>query len=316
MNSGQFLLGVLVGLLLCGAGWHFRSKGSTLKEAIRTRLRRPRVTQGDALEPRAPEVEIQPRVPDHGNIRPVFGEEADPVEFGVDIHEFPEMKSPVTRFEDFNRRLFILHPAQKTTRVWPNTTADDFATRIRGMTLETAKEQIALRLRPRYPVILDTHGHWSWASAQLEQNPDFTDEIVSAYLDLPVERRPVVVSVGVRTADPAFTFIRYGFEDFRVTLADTRYHLGACLRYLMDAIFAPRVDWLWVSVARMRQTVIREFETDEALKRANEGTLYLEQEKETAKREREHQNRFVSLWQHRIAQEDKPLAADTEEAIP
>jgi hypothetical protein len=106
-----------------------------------------------------PVVEIAP--PDYGNIRPVLGEERNPDLSDEEIHEFPEMGEASTRFEDFNRRLFIVSAADKgKAGEWTKTTADDFATHLTGFSLSRLTEEIHRRLRPRYPVILDTYGYW------------------------------------------------------------------------------------------------------------------------------------------------------------
>ncbi|MFB2553790.1 hypothetical protein [Ensifer soli] len=251
-----------------------------------------------------PVIEIHP--PDFGNIRPVRGEEKDPTSYGPDVHDFPEMGTPATCYEDFNRKLFIVFPASRKSGVWPNTTSDDFPTKIKDISLDALKEEIRLRLRPRYPVILDTYGHWSSASYQLEQNPDYTDEFVSSYLAIPEARRPVVVSVWPPEKDGSFTFIRYGFEDYTLTLASMRFHLRPCLVLLMRTMTGPRDQWLWLSVARMRQTVIRAFQADEARKRENQATSYLEQQTLRAKQEAEHRNRFIALWNNRVTENGKP----------
>lgn len=312
MSWQSFILGVVAVFVVLKLRQHLRKQGvTTLDDLIENILRifssEPQRAPAPDLPVPEPVVEIKP--PDYGNIRPIRGEEQDPEILGPDIHEFPEMKTAVTRFEDFNRRLFILGSSKEDRDVWPNTTADDFATRIRGMTREKVQKEIHLRLRPRYPVIFDTHGFWTYASAQLEQDPDYTDAVVSTYLNIPVDSRPVVVSVSTPDENPALTFMRYGFQDFRITTTDTRFHQAACLAFLMHAQFGPREGWLWLSVARLRQTVIRAFEATEAKKRENQATQYMVQQAEAAKRETEHKNRFVTLWRNRLPASPASLPA-------
>jgi hypothetical protein len=164
---------LIVGILLLTAV--FREK---LKTLFQTLLKSFQLSHNagwvSEIEPE-PAAEIPPA--NFGNIRPVLGEDADPTEFGPEIHEFPEMGEPATRFEDFNRRLFVKLAAAPHDK-WPTTTSDDFPTPLNFANEAEAIEAIGRHLRPRYPVILDLHGHWAWASKQLEQDPDFKDDIV------------------------------------------------------------------------------------------------------------------------------------------
>lgn len=305
MSLESFILGAVAVFAVMKIRQLLSKSGiSTLDEFIERAVRffsSERRTGAATPEAIAAEPQIEIMLPDYGNIRPIRGEEQDPEEFGPDIHEFPEMKPPITRFEDFNRRLFIVHVVSETKDHWPNTTADDFPTRITGMTLDAVKSEIQLRLRPRYPVILDTFGYWAHASAQLEQEPDYTNDVVAPYLALPHDQRPVVVSVTARQPTPSLTFMRYGFADFPVSQGDTRFFLNPCLTYLMTALFAPREEWLWLSVARMRQAVIRAIQANEAKRREGEATQYMAQKVEARRKQAEHENRFVRLWRPRIA---------------
>lgn len=261
---------------------------------------------GDATpaEPQSePELEIEPPPVNFGNIRPVRGEERDLDVFGTEIHEFPDMKSPETRYEDFNRRLFILWTSADdydSDSVWPNTTSDDYPTRITGMSTKRALEEIRLRLRPRYPVIYDTYGHWGEASRQLEYNPDFRDDLVDTYLAIPENQRPVVVSHVAAGSSGQFRYLRYGFEDFTLTVSDMRSHLRACLALVLKTLIGPREMWLWFSVARMRQTVIRAYQQTEAERRKTAAVISLERATIKAKQENEYKNRYLALWRNRI----------------
>ncbi|WP_132665631.1 hypothetical protein [Rhizobium sp. PP-CC-3G-465] len=269
----------------------------------------PVIQPPQKAEQAEPAIELAP--PDYGNIRPVWGEETDPTEFSSEVHEFPEYRPPVTRFEDFNRRLFILHPGTNAKEAWPNTTTDDYPTKIHNVSSSAVVAQIRLRLRPRYTVLFDAYGHWAYASRQLEQNPDYTDEYVETYLAMPEAERPVVVSVHTADKDGRFIFMRYGFENFPITHYGLRFHLKACLIALFKALTGPREQWLWFSVARMRQTVIWTFQLDEAQRLANEANSYLEQQAIQAKKDNEEKNRFLALWQHRIQFDAERAAPDT-----
>ncbi len=317
---GSFILGVLVTVVAMYMLYQNQDGARKAFEQFAERWLGRRGSQVEEAPPNSPPSVIEPPLviepPNYGNIRLMLGEDADLTEYGPDVHEFPETKQPTTRFEDFNRRLFILSPAAQDRRVWPDTTDDDFPTRINGMTTEGALAQIRLRLRPRYPVIYDTYGHWAAASQLLEQDPDYNDIIVSTYLALPEEKRPVVVSLASGLSEgAAYTFMRYGFQDFRVTQYAMRFHQEACLALVMSLMVAPRKDWLWLSVARMRQTVIRAFQANEAKRRESQATDYMEQQTQAAKKAVAHQNRFLALWQNRVEPQQAKLASpDSAEA--
>lgn len=248
-----------------------------------------------------PVIEVPP--PDFGNIRPIVGEERDPDEFGPEIHEFPETREAVTRFEDFNRRLFIASIATRDSQPdWAKTTTDDFATMLKGFTVTRLTEEIRTRLRPRYPVVFDTYGYWAAASRALEMNPDYEDEIVQAYLAIREEERPVVVSISSVNKDGAFTFLRYGFEDFSIRVGTMQPHVNTALTFILDRLRGSRTEWLWFSVARLRQHVVRVAQEDEQKRLALQAVAYLENQAEQARSEAEHDNRFVKLMRHKINQ--------------
>lgn len=249
-----------------------------------------------------PVIEVPP--PDFGNIRPIVGEERDPEEFGPEIHEFPEIREAATRFEDFNRRLFIVTIAPRDTQPeWTKTTTDDFATVLKGYSLARLDHEIRTRLRPRYPVILDTYGYWASASRALEMNPDYEDEIVQAYLAIKEEERPVVVSLSSINKEGAFTLIRYGFEDFSIRVTTMQPYVNTALTFVLDTLRGPRTDWLWFSVARLRQNVVRIAQADEEKRLALQTVAYLANQAEKARSEAAHDNRFVQLFRHKINQQ-------------
>lgn len=264
------------------------------------------------IEPPKPEPElpvVQPP-PDYGNVRPVLTEQMDLDEFGPEIHEFPEMGPPVTRYEDFNRRLFIAIKRDGDAD-WPDTTSDDFPTLLSG-TAAATYDAVRKHLRPRYPVIIDHFGWWAAASSLLEQDPDYTDPVVEAYLAIPEYQRPVVVSSRSGSSGGPLVFMRYGFEDLKITLTDLRFYLTPGLSHLMEVQIGDRSGWLWLSVARMRQTVIRKAQADAALARANETARFLE-EQTKARREGLRGNRYRSLWDVRAS---VPALIETESAEP
>lgn len=259
-------------------------------------------------QPPAREVEIElltddlvPSTPDYGNIRPVRGEEDEPTEFGPLIHEFPEQKAPETAFEDFNRRLFIYVPAERANGKWPDTTDDDFATLITGLSYSDLMAQAGLRLRPRYPVIIDNYGWWAAASAQLEHDPDYADSVTRTYLSVPEAVRPVVISRRPGLEKGALIFLRYGFENWVLGAHALRFHYDASLRHILAMFIGARRDWMWLSVARLRQTVIRAAQSEAAAAAEAERQQAAENERYLAtqiKRKREELagNRWRHLW--------------------
>lgn len=253
-------------------------------------------------EPEQPAAEsvIAPPPPDYGNIRPVVGEETDPEVLGPDIHDFPDMPPPATRYEDFNRRLFIVSPQVPESTPWPKTTADDFPTKLPKTAIPELLYSIRRRLRPQYPVIYDGYGYWAQASYQLEQNPFYTDDFVEAYLAIPEGQRPVVVSVATYDRNGHFRFMRYGFVDYVLTTDRLRLYVQDCLRLIMAAMIGPREDWLWFSVARMRQTVIRAAEESAARKRESEAAAYMDEQIVMGRKKAEQANRFLALWKSRL----------------
>lgn len=320
---GTSLTELLLGAAIAIAAVIFAvSRSKTLKDAfarwITEQLTRIGLNQEDPSPP-APEPEILPEPgpesepepepeplvelppPDYGNIRPVLGEEIDPEEFGPEIHEFPEVREAATRFEDFNRRLFIASVVFKDVEAeWTKTTTDDFATVLKGFSLTRLTEEIRTRLRPRYPVILDTYGYWAAASRNLEMDPDYRDEIVDAYLAIPEEERPVVVSVSATNRDGTLIFMRYGFENFTLRFVTLHPHIRTGLAHALDTLRGPRENWLWFSVARLRQYAVR---ADAEKRLELEAAAYLESQTEQARRESEDRNRFVKLFKHRIDQQ-------------
>lgn len=203
-----------------------------------------------------PEPEPAPE-PDIGNIRPVESERSDLALFEPDVHEFPEHKPPTTRYEDFNRRLFIHFVNDKGRNMaLPATADDDFPTALRETSDHNIDGIIRRFLRPRYHVIHDEYGWWAAASRLLENDPDYTDAVVETYLAIPEATRPVVISRYPGNPKGALAMYRYGFATYRLHIA-VYTGIKECLAYLLDKFMAPRNDWQWFSIARMRQVVVR-----------------------------------------------------------
>lgn len=213
---------------------------------------------------------------------------------------FPERKAqPVTPFEDFNQRLFILK--DQTPFTWPERLIpNDYATVIAG-DIEWARHEIHLKLRPKYPTILDTFGWWAEASKMLELNPYTQDPVVAAYLAIPLARRPVVISRpynAERNDTGQLEFFRYQFTKFVFDRKFLSGHPVEMLREAMTALTGPPGGWWAFSAARARKKVL---DADMEQASRNEALHALEQGLRAAV----HKNRFAALWE---------LPADTEGA--
>jgi len=202
-----------------------------------------------------------------------------------DLVKFPSRPAPVTPFEDFNQTLFVLNEGAPH---WPDEpSANDYPTIITG-TLEFAEDQLKRKLRPGFPTIVDTCGWWDRASRQLELLPSYKDDVVKAYLALPVGQRPIVISRPFKDqykGSERITFCRYGYEDFTLAL---KYLAGPTDRILLEtmrAFMATDNAWLLFSPARVRKLVL------EAASKERSATAFDEQLRQAA-----HANRFAALW--------------------
>jgi hypothetical protein len=248
-----------------------------------------------------PDPEPEPAPPNYGNVRPVPREQNDLVEFGPEVHEFPEYREPATRFEDFNRRLFIHHVSEKGgAAALPETTVDDFPTKITGISDEKLAQLVVSKLRPRYPVIYDPFGWWANASALLELDPDYADEVVRAYLALPEAVRPVVISRQPGLDNGYLQVYRYGFAKLHLPLFAFRYHLEGCLNYLLATLIRTRSDWLWFSIARMRQEVVRGARSREEAEREQASKVQKLMQSELEEARRGSGNRWRAIFATKV----------------
>lgn len=231
-------------------------------------------------------VELLP--PPEGNVLEVPSESTDLDEFPDTVHIFPDRITPITRFEELNWRLFVASFAD-TREVWPETSTNDFPTRLTFKTSGELATSIAIRLRPKYPVIVDRRGWWAASSSRLEMSPDDPDLIADLYLSMPAERRPVVVSYSVSEPNMAISFYRYGFQPFHLFESQIQPYPVDALRYIFDAFTGDRNGWKWFSIARMRQHVLR-------TNRRVEEQVKIAQEKDAEKKRVAHANRFAALW--------------------
>jgi hypothetical protein len=249
-------------------------------------------------------VEVRP-VPPAALLRAVYGNiqsiaaEADDPKPNAEQHVFPDREEPKTRFEAFNQRLFLITPS--ATVYWPVSRVSDFATELSGP-ISAILAQAHLKLRPYHPIIYDPAGMWAQTSMRLETDPEYQNPVVEAYLAIPLERRPVVLSQKIdRQLEPKDTlsFYRYGFEPFTLSLETMVPYIGDCLTELMSAVADSRERWLWFSVARMRQAVAVQNKAMDAVR------AFLEQEAE-AEQADEHRNRFAVLWNIRTMGAETP----------
>jgi hypothetical protein len=253
-----------------------------------------------------------------GNILPVPGEDESPDISGPDIHRFPEKTGPAeTRYEEFNWRLFTYVDELQPTVDWAPTLLNDFPTDLKGSTQQIMRE-VERRLRPAYPVIFDLYGWWSYASRQLARNPRYSDVVVRAYMEIPADQRPVVVSrIGaVVPPERKLLLLRYGFQPFPLTDEDIDFDHVAGLRLAFRALLGPRRDWLWFSVPRMRYEGIRANEELRQRVEAKERVAAWLQEEIQKKAQFAYANRFDQLFDRQRKAPVKLPANETIAANP
>ena len=206
------------------------------------------------------------------------------------VHVFPEPRDPVTRFEEFNAKLFLYENAE--TPLWSGSLDNDFGTKISG-DFAWLEGEIKKRLRPSFPVLYDPFGLWAAASKELEMDPHFADPIASAYLSLPRDVRPVVISktgdaprtnaTAKKTPEPKrLKLYRYGFVDYRFDRKFLEDYPADLLTGLLRALSGPEDEWEAFSPARLRGAVLDENREEEAHRQAMAS--------------HQHANRFAALW--------------------
>jgi len=212
----------------------------------------------------------------------------------TNIHAFPEMREPVTRFEEFNAKLFVFTASE--TRRWDASLDNDFSTELTG---ERAwvQEEIKKRLRPKFPVLYDPFGLWAKASTNLELDPHHNDPTVTAYLQFPREKRPVIVSEvrheasAAKKDNPKFVLYRYGFVDYEFDRKFLDDYPSDLIHGLLKAFSGSDEEWESFSPARLRKDVLE----------ANRE----EEEHRQAMASHQHANRFAALWQLREEETDE-----------
>jgi hypothetical protein len=207
------------------------------------------------------------------------------------VVQFPKAEAaPVTPFEDFNRTLFVLEDSADFS--WPEKIhLRDYPTTIKG-DYDWARQQIYDRLRPVFPTIFDTYGWWAEASSQLELNPSADHPVAKAYLAIPLNRRPIVISRKRLATDPVFPkleFFRYQFEPFEFDPQFLRGNQAQALYQLMLTFTGDRREWWLFSPARLRKSLLDRWNT-EASAHAEEEAFAEQIRKAT------HANRFAALW--------------------
>ncbi len=267
----------------------------TKNHSVIQRLKRVWKKLGDLLR-REPEVVAQkPATPvqvtsaEPGNVPRLKAELGkEPATKGV--HIFPHPREPVTRFEEFNARLFLYEGAE--TPRWDKSLDNDFTTRVSGE-LSWLDSEIKKRLRPKYTVLYDPFGLWATVSKQLEMDPHFDDPIASAYLSLSRDKRPVVISktgdaprsdaTTKKQPEPTkFKLYRYGFTDYRFDRKFLEDYPTDLLTGLLQALSGPEDEWEAFSPARLRSAVLEENREEEAHRQAMAS--------------HQHANRFAALW--------------------
>tara|TARA_R110002073_G_scaffold8068_1_gene45128 strand:- start:27585 stop:28487 length:903 start_codon:yes stop_codon:yes gene_type:complete len=251
----------------------------------------------ESKEPAPPPVVVKPvqsKSTEPGNV-PRVKAEVGKEPPSTNLHVFPETREPVTRFEEFNAKLFTFTPSE--TRRWDASLDNDFSTDLTG---ERAwvQEEIKKRLRPKFPVLYDPFGLWAKASINLELDPHHNDPTVIAYLQFPREKRPVIVSEvrheasAAKKDNPKFVLYRYGFVDYEFDRKFLDDYPADLIHGLLKAFSGSDDEWESFSPARLRKDVLE----------ANRE----EEEHRQAMASHQHANRFAALWQLREEETAEP----------
>lgn len=206
------------------------------------------------VSPLPPPVPAPPPRPDikYGNIAAIPAEQEQAPDLSL-VYEFPEKAPPTLRFADLNTRLLIVFRSNGgVRRVYPEKISDEPA--FYGGTQAFFDHLVRKQLRPAYPTILDPGGLFTAYSALLEREPFARYPLIDAYLAIPIERRPVVVSVPLpeRKETKTLVFCRYGFEDFHLNLDFLGPNWPTSLRHLFGAFLGTPLEWSNFSHARLR----------------------------------------------------------------
>lgn len=200
-----------------------------------------------APPPKPSEPEIR-----YGNIPAILQEQEEEPDLS-EVYVFPEKASSALRYADFNTRLIVVANSSDGTRRVHAVRVSDEPARYRGSPTFIA-HLIKAQLRPAYPTIFDPDGIFALNSAMLEREPFLSNAIVDAYLGIPAERRPVVVSVipPNKEGGKQLVFCRYGFEDFRLQLDFLNPNWPTSLRLVLSAFLGTPLEWSNFSHARLR----------------------------------------------------------------
>lgn len=205
--------------------------------------------------PPKPEPVPEPE-PEVGNVKPEKSEWGTEPETSK-AYVFPERTPAVTRYEDLNRRLIVLTESSTVMHSWslPLRALDDHPVHV-SCTVRTMHQAIKNELRCAYPVIIDPLGWFAAASRELERNPYFNNSLVQAYLSIPEQRRPVVVS-HAKPLEKAnkLGFLRYEFQDYSLDVSFLNPHSEQSIAYVFEQFLQPRDVWLWFSPARLRKHI-------------------------------------------------------------
>ena len=197
--------------------------------------------------------------PEIGNVKPRAREWDQPIQ-PTDGYEFPDRPTPVTRYEDFNRRLIVYagEMVELPGGRLPLRAFNDHPCEI-SCSATSAMAAAEKELRPSFPVIHDCMGLFSSISLRLERDPYYRDAITDSYLAIPEASRPVVISAQ-KPDDKlkVLTFLRYGFEDFSLPSSFLNPYPEQSLSYIYSQFIGDRELWLWFSPARLRKHVTDE----------------------------------------------------------
>lgn len=203
----------------------------------------------------------EPKIPEliYGNIPAVPDEQGAEPDHS-EIFVFPEKGPPLLRYADFNTRLFVVASSNEgIRRIYPERVCDD-PVYLRG-NQAFVNNLCRRQLRPAYPTILDPGGMFALASLQLQREPFASSPVIDAYLEIPRDRRPAVVSImsgpasgaGEKKETPQYlVFCRYGFRDFALQLDFLNPNWTTSLKHLFAAFLGSDLDWSNFSHARLR----------------------------------------------------------------
>jgi hypothetical protein len=242
--EATFLYALIVVGLVGGVALLIGKAGCmTVLRAIGTRL--AQLAQPSDLPP---EPELK-----HGNIPIISSEQENEPDLSL-VFKFPDKAPPTLRYADFNTRLFVVTGSDDGPRQVSPERVSDEPTRLHG-NKAFIDYLVRNQLRPAYPTIIDPHGLFAISSSMLQREPFLSSPLISAYLNIHRDKRPVVVSIPLLSEKPgvkSLLFCRYGFEDFLFQLDFLNPNWSTSLKHLFAAFLGSDLDWSNFSHARLR----------------------------------------------------------------